>query len=130
MTPGEIPDAAVKAFLQERAHRSAGDGHVSAVEAYVASVWEKTRAGLAAALPHLPVPAERQREIEAETLRQYADRHHAGVEGVTTRTDYGTGIEYDAMCGGCGASVDEDDCCSERAQLLADTAAIETGGIE
>ncbi len=61
----------------------------------------------------------------ADALRDYADRWHGTVEGVSTPTDYGTGIEWDAICQ-CGVAVDEHGC-PERQQLLADADAIEQG---
>lgn len=58
--------------------------------------------------------------IAAQVLRAYADKEHPHAEGVTTQTNYGTGIEYDAVCAGCGASWNDDEGgCTERAALLA-----------
>lgn len=92
------------------------------------SFHEPARAALAglAAVDALVTP-DHDRQVRAQALRDYADRHHGGVEGVSYPTDYGTGVEHDAVCGGCGASVDEDGCCSERTQLLADAAGFVAG---
>lgn len=69
--------------------------------------------------------------VQAAALRAYADRHHPGAEGFAQRVEYGTGVEYDAACTGCGGSWSDDDGgCIERAALLADAAAIEAGRIE
>lgn len=68
------------------------------------------RAVLAAVTPYL----------EAEALRAYADRHHGQAEGMSLPVDYGTGVEYIAVCQ-CGSSCGEDGC-PERTQLIADAA--------
>jgi hypothetical protein len=66
-------------------------------------------AALTAAAPH----------IAAQVLRGYADREHPGYEGVAQRVDYGTGVEHDAVCSGCGSSWSLDEGgCSERVALL------------
>ncbi len=61
----------------------------------------------------------------AEALREYADRWHSTTEGVSIRTDYGAGIEWDAVCQ-CGVVVAEDGC-PERQQLLGVGEEIEQG---
>lgn len=64
-------------------------------------------------------------EIVAPTvLRAYADAEHHFGEGFAQRVDYGTGVEYDAVCA-CGASWGEDGC-TERERLLAVAAEIES----
>jgi len=63
---------------------------------------------------------------QARALRAYADRWHGTTEGIRQAVDYGTGVEYDAVCA-CGCTVDEDRACTERRKLLADATAIEAG---
>lgn len=67
------------------------------------------RAGAEAAAPH----------IAAQALRGFADSAHPHAEGVSYPTNYGCGIEHDAICSGCGASWDSDEGgCTERVELL------------
>lgn len=67
------------------------------------------RAGAEAAAPH----------IAAQALRRFADSAHPHAEGVSYPTDYGTGVEHDVVCSGCGASWDGDEGgCTERVALL------------
>ena len=70
---------------------------------------EGVRAGLAAAAPH----------IAAQALRTYADQQHPHAAGHARRVDYGTGVEYDTECAGCGSSWSEvEGGCTERVELL------------
>jgi hypothetical protein len=69
------------------------------------------------------------RAAQSGTLRAYADRWHGHVEGIAQSVDYGTGVEYDAVCQ-CGMPLFGDDGpggCGERAQLLADADALDAG---
>lgn len=94
-----VPDAAVDAYLiasnQAYPHP---DGPLAEI-----------RAGLTAAAPHMA----------AQALRTYADQQHPHAVGHARRVEYGTGIEYDTECGGCGSSwSDTEGGCTERVELL------------
>ncbi len=57
--------------------------------------------------------------IAAQALRTYANQQHPHAVGHARQVDYGTGIEYDTECGGCGSSWSETEGgCTERVELL------------
>jgi len=78
----------------------------------------KARAYLAVAAPL----------IAAQALRSYADREHPGPEPVIRQTNYGTGVEYDTDCAGCGSWWSDDEGgCTERVALIARADELERG---
>lgn len=94
---GEVP--VVQAFIRGR--RRAED--LGASEAHA------VRCGLREADPYLGAAA----------LHAYAYREHPRAEGVSYPTDYGTGIEHDAVCSGCGCPwYGDEGGCSDRQALL------------
>lgn len=107
-----VPDEAVEA-ARARWAEMWGDGQIDrAAEQMIDDV-------LAAAVPH----------IAAQALRDYADSEHPGPEAVIRQVNYGTGVEHDTDCIGCGASwIDEEGGCTERQALLRRADELERGG--
>ncbi len=65
------------------------------------------------------VAAEVGPAIAAQALRNYANQQHPHAVGHSRQVDYGTGVEYDTECGGCGSSWSETEGgCTERVELL------------
>lgn len=57
--------------------------------------------------------------MAAQALRTYADSAHPHPMSDARRVDYGTGIEHDQACAGCGSSWNSDEGgCTERVEIL------------
>lgn len=103
MTQPQITDAALKAGYD------ALSGHGPEELEYVDQRQEAVRLVADAAAPH----------IGAQALRTYADQQHPHAVGHARRVEYGTGIEHDTECAGCGSSWNSDEGgCTERVELL------------